>query len=239
MQNEQRDPLQTPRTVLCVAAHPDDEILGVGGTLALHAAAGRKVIIVILSEGEKEKKDGPPNLRRRESALEAAKILKAERVVFHDFPDQRLDTLPLIELIHPLEEILEKYHPGIVYTHHAGDANTDHQVTFQATYAACRPLSRSAFSVNRLLTYETPSSTEQAPQTGEFVFRPNCFINIETVWQKKLRALQCYTSELHSGNHPRNPVYLEALARMRGGYAGFALAEAFMLLRERIDPAGL
>jgi methionyl-tRNA formyltransferase len=223
------------RRVLCVVAHPDDEILGVGGTLGRHAEAGGEVVVLILSEGEVEKLDGTPRSEtRRESAQAAADVLGIRETLFYDFPDQRLDMVPIVELVKAIEDAVVRFRPHVVYTHHGGDANTDHQITFKATYASCRPMSRIGASVERLLTFETPSSTDQAPQVGEYIFGPNSFVDIEPVWDKKVQALKCYPSEMIGGIHPRSFEYIEALARMRGGYAGVRLAEAFVVVRERL-----
>jgi methionyl-tRNA formyltransferase/LmbE family N-acetylglucosaminyl deacetylase len=223
------------RRVLCVVAHPDDEVLGVGGTLGRHALAGGEVTVLILSEGEQEKLIGTPRTdTRREMALAAAEVLGVRRALLLDYPDQRLDVVPLVELVRSIEEVVTKLRPQVVYTHHGGDANTDHQITFKATYAACRPMSHIGASVERLLTFETPSSTDQAPQVGEYIFGPNSFVDVEPVWDRKMQALKCYPSEMIGGIHPRSYEYIEALARMRGGYAGVRLAEAFVVVRERL-----
>jgi methionyl-tRNA formyltransferase/LmbE family N-acetylglucosaminyl deacetylase len=224
-----------PQTVLCIAAHPDDELLGIGGTLILHSRAGADVIVLIMSEGEEKKLNETPNCStRRECALKAAKLIGVKKTIFHDFPDQQLDRLPIIDIIKVVEAVIKEFRPQIVYTHHRGDANTDHQVVFKAVYAACRPMSSIGSVVRRLLTFETPSSTDQAPQIGEYVFSPNCYIDIESAWEKKTEALNCYPTEMIGGNHPRSLDYIEALARMRGGHAGCGKAEGFYLIRERI-----
>ncbi len=229
-----QDPMR--QKVLCVVAHPDDETLGVGGTLALHAGAGSEVTVVIMSEGDGEKLEGTPRCEnRRECALEAAKVMGISEVVFHDFPNQRLDTLPFIELIKVVEAALEKYRPTVVYAHHRGDANTDHQMVFKAVYAACRPMTRLGSMVQRFLTFETPSSTDQAPQVADYVFNPTTFVDVEQVWDKKLKALECYPTEMIGGKHPRSFEYIEALARVRGGHSGYLLAEAFVSVRERLS----
>lgn len=227
------DPMH--QRVLCVVAHPDDEVLGVGGTLALHAEAGSDVTVLIMSEGEQEKLASTPRCQtRRECALEAAKAMGVGNVVFHDFPDQRLDEVPFIDLIKAVEAALSTYRPTVVYTHHSGDANTDHQVVFKAVYAACRPMTALGSTVERLLTFETPSSTDQAPQLGGYVFTPMTFVDVEPVWGRKLKALECYPTEMIGGKHPRSFDYIEALARVRGGHSGYLLAEAFVPVRERL-----
>jgi methionyl-tRNA formyltransferase len=228
-------PQPRSQKVLCIACHPDDEVLGVGGTLALHANRGDDVLALILSEGENEKfQDTPRCATRRECAFKAAEILGI-RVICKNLPDQRLDSVPFIELIKVVESAIEQFQPNVIYTHHRGDANTDHQLAFKAVYASCRPMSALSASVERFLTFETPSSTEQAPQIGDYVFNPNLFVDIESVWEKKINALKCYPMEMIGGKHPRSFEYIEALARVRGGYSGYSLAEAFVSIRERIS----
>jgi methionyl-tRNA formyltransferase/LmbE family N-acetylglucosaminyl deacetylase len=228
-----RDPMR--QRVLCVVAHPDDETLGVGGTLALHAEAGSEVTVLIMSEGETEKLESTPRCRtRRECALQAADAMGVAEVIFHDFPDQRLDSIPFIEVIKAVEAAISTHQPTVVYAHHGGDANTDHQVVFKAAYAACRPMTPIGAHVERLLTFETPSSTDQAPQVADYVFNPTTFVDVEPVWDKKLKALACYPSEMIGGKHPRSFDYIEALARVRGGHSGYLLAEAFVSVRERL-----
>lgn len=225
------------KRVLCVCAHPDDEVLGVGGTLVRHTEAGGEVVVIILSEGEDAKFEETPKCStRRQSALNAAQVMGTKEVIFHDFPDQQLETVPVIDIIKAIEEAILDFRPEVIYTHHGGDANTDHHVVFKSTYAACRPMSHVGQSVKRLLTFETPSSTDQAPQIGEYVFTPNTFVSVDTVWKKKVAALECYPSEMIGGLHPRSFEYIECLARMRGGYSGVSHAEAFMLVRERLIP---
>ncbi len=198
------------KRVLCIACHPDDEVLGVGGTLALHARHGDQVLALILSEGEEKKlQETPKCLNRRQCALNAAKVLGIE-VTMRDFPDQQLDSVPFIEIVKALEEVIKDFQPTIIYTHFGGDANTDHQLVFKATYAACRPMSATGATVSRLLAYETPSSTDQAPQIGDFCFNPTTFVDIEPVWEVKKAALQCYPQELIGGKHPRSLEYSQS-----------------------------
>ncbi len=224
------------QTVLCVAAHPDDEVLGVGGTLALHARAGAKVVVLILAEGEAEKLSSTPRCAERtQRACDAKKVMGVAELICCDFPDQRLDTVPLIEIVKTVEAAIDRFRPSVVYTHHGGDANTDHLVTFKATYAACRPMTPLGECISTILTFETPSSTDQAPQLGQFVFNPTFFVDVESVWDIKVNALKCYTTELIGGRHPRSLEYIKSLARMRGGYGGYLLAEAFVLARQRLS----
>ncbi len=228
-----RDPMRA--RVLCIAAHPDDEVLGVGGTLARHAAAGSEIVVLVMSEGEAAKRAGTPTSGdRRGCAAAAAARMGVQQVVYADLEDQRFDAHPFIELIHPIEALLRSFGPHVVYTHHRGDANTDHQVVFKATYAACRPLNPDARTVERLLCYEVPSSTEQAPAFPEYAFVPNIYIDIQSTWQHKVDALRCYAAEMPGWPHPRSVEYIHALSVKRGVEAGFRQAEAFALVREAI-----
>ncbi len=226
---------QEGRRILCIAAHPDDEVLGVGGTLAWHAAEGAQVVVMIMSEGEAAKASHTRrNHARRDNAAAAAKITGIDRLVLGELADQAFDAHPFIELIHPIEGMLRELRPHVVYTHHGGDANTDHQLVFKATYAACRPLSVLSASVEQLLCYEVPSSTEQAPALPHYAFLPNVYVDVAPVWDTKLAALQCYAAELGPPPHTRSPEYIDALAIKRGGEAGLRRAEAFCLIRARL-----
>ncbi len=226
--------------VLCVAAHPDDEVMGAAGTLSLHAEAGGEVAILVLSEGEAEKLPGAPRCEdRRACTRAAADVVGASEVIFADLPDQRFDAVPFIDVIKPIEAAVRELSPHIVYTLHRGDANTDHQVAFKATYAACRAMSAMARSVRKILCYEAPSSTEQAPAFPEYQFLPNVYVDILPTWEKKLQALQCYPTELCEWPHPRSLPYFDALSIKRGAEGGFSRAEAFALVRESITAAPL
>lgn len=216
-----------------MAAHADDEVLGIGGTLARHVAAGGEVVCLILSEGEAAKLDDTERCDdRRACARAAARVIGTSNVVFGQLDDQRFDAVPLIDVIKMIENVVKAFQPEVVYTHHGGDANTDHLVAFKATYAACRPMSGLSRSVRKLLCYETPSSTDQAPALSHFAFIPNVYVDVDSVWEKKLEALRCYRSELVGWPHPRSIEYIDALAIKRGGESGRRRAEAFTLIRE-------
>lgn len=231
MTRQEQDPMKA--RVLSVAAHPDDEVLGIGGTLARHAAAGGEVVSLILSEGEAAKlEDTARCADRRECARAAARVMGSRDVLFGHLDDQRFDAVPFIEVVKAIEQVVRAFKPEVVYTHHGGDANTDHQVAFKATYAACRPMSSVGRSVRRLLCYETPSSTDQAPGLAQFAFIPNVYVDVESAWSQKIEALQCYASEMLEWPHPRSLKYIEALSVKRGGECGCRHAEAFVLIRE-------
>lgn len=215
--------------ILVTAAHPDDEILGVGGTIAKHVAAGDSVFVCIVSEGATAR--GGDVARQIECAKKACNELGVSKVFLLALPDQKLDTLPLLEITRKIEEVVAEVKPVIVYTHFYGDLNRDHQIVCEATLIAARPNG----IVRKILCFETVSSTEwNAPQ--RMPFTPNVYVNIEDTFNIKLRALDHYTrtsaNEIKDFPHPRSIKNLTALAETRGSAAGFKKAEAFMLVRE-------
>lgn len=220
--------------ILVIAAHPDDEILGVGGAIARHVDEGDSVYVVILAWGVASRYEAEFINRQRDNALQASKILGVKETVFVGLggADKRFDELPFLDIIKPIEENIMKYKPDILYTHHRGDSNTDHQILFKATMSAARVIS--PYLVNKILCYETLSSTDQAPPFLEYVFTPNVFINIEKYLEKKLEAMKCYKFEIKEYPHPRSLESIEFQAKIWGHKASCKAAEAFMLVREII-----
>jgi LmbE family N-acetylglucosaminyl deacetylase len=218
--------------VLTVAAHPDDETLGAGATMAKLAAAGHEVWVCILADGVTSR-HGYVELQK-ECAIRALDILGVANVVFCELPDQRLDALPLLEVITPIEKTIGELHPDVVFTHFSQDANQDHRTVFQATLVATRPVE--GLSVSRLLCYETPSSTEWAPPFPGSVFSPNVFVEVAGTLPKKLDALREYegthSNEMRPYPHPRSYEAIEAYAKRHGAAAGVHAAEPFMLVRQ-------
>jgi N-acetylglucosamine malate deacetylase 1 len=214
--------------VLVVASHPDDEVLGCGGTLARHAKAGDIVEALILADGETSRKSSDIAARDAQ-AKAAAKILGLEKSTLIGLPDNRLDTVPLLEVTQHIESAIAAFRPTIVYTHHAGDLNVDHRVAHRATITACRPLVGA--SVKAVYAFETPSATEWA-FGSEAPFVPQRFVDIAGSIDVKRRALECYANEMRDPPHPRSYAAIEALAVLRGSQAGLAYAEAFMVAME-------
>lgn len=218
--------------VLVIAAHPDDETIGMGGTIARHVEAGDNVYVCILTEGVTARHTEIKV--QQECALAATQLLGVKETFFFSLPDQRLDGLPLIEVIRPLEECIRKVSPEIVYTMHRGDVNQDHRAVYNATLVAVRPLENSP--VRKVLCYETPSATEWGSPFGEDAFVPNVFVDIETTIARKIEAMQEYSrthiSELKEFPHPRSIEGVRILAQRRGMQVGFKYAEAFVLVRE-------
>lgn len=219
--------------ILVVAAHPDDEVLGCGATIAKHVEEGSRVWILILGEGitsrvglsDVQKRKGLEKLHK--SAQKASKILGVSKLILEHLPDNKFDSIPLLEIVHKIEKVTSDYQPQIIYTHSRSDVNIDHRRTLEAVEAAVRPLPSS--TIQSVLTFEVPSSTE-----WNFVrelFRPNVFNQIdEKVFAKKIKAISAYSQELKPFPHPRSLEYLKSLAKVRGVQAGFNLAEAFELI---------
>lgn len=231
------------KTILVVAAHPDDEILGCGGTIARHARAGDEVHVVIMAEGvtSRDQKRNVTSQRNElellsSMAKEANKLLGATSVTLHGLPDNRMDSLDRLDVIKLIEKEIDRVKPSLVYTHHVGDLNIDHCIVQDSVATACRPLPGSC--VQTLLFFEVPSSTEwRLPATG-MPFTPNWFVDIAATLELKLQALNCYRNEMRPWPHPRSIEGVKHLARWRGASNGVAAAEAFMLGRHQsaIDP---
>jgi LmbE family N-acetylglucosaminyl deacetylase len=212
-----------------VAAHPDDEVLGAGGAIVRHARVGDVVSLVILTDGAGTRYAATMARRLREDCLRAARVLGARRTVFLDLPNQKLDTLPILEVVTALERTFEDLRPQVVFTHHAGDLNRDHRVAHEATLVACRPLPGQ--SVRRLYAYSVVSSTEWAAPTAADAFLPNVFLDISDVLDVKLRAFGCYRSEARRHPHARSRAGVRVAAQRAGLGVGLSAAEPFMLLR--------
>jgi len=216
--------------ILCIVAHPDDEVLGLGGTLIKHNLNGDSVEIVFLSDGEGSKNNNI-NKNRLNNAKKCSKIIGSTIYKIYDFPDQKLDTVPKIEIIQSIEEILYKVKPDILYTHHVGDINHDHQIVSHAVLTALRPLNKSMANTE-IRFFETPSSTEQSPNIEQYLFKPNFYVSIKKEWDIKRKALEAYSNELGVFPHPRSIKSIEALAIKRGAESGLEKAEAFYIIRK-------
>jgi LmbE family N-acetylglucosaminyl deacetylase len=210
--------------VLAIAAHPDDEVLGCGGVLALHARAGDAVTIVIVCEGE-SLRYGSAGVGQDAHILRAARTLGVRDVRPLRFPDQALDTIRLTELIAPLETVVREVRPRVVYCQHGGDVNRDHQVLFQAVLVATRP---TEVCIDAVYAFDTASSTEWAyPRT----FVPDTWVDISATLAAKLEAMACYESEVRPYPHPRSLEALEHRARAFGNQVCLEAAEVFLTVR--------
>lgn len=223
------------RSILIVAAHPDDEVLGCGGTIAKLVDQGITAHIAFLAdgvfsrEGNSEAKSDELAARRA-AAKKACGILGVKSVAFFDFPDNRMDTVALLDIIGVVEALIAQYQPDTVFTHHAGDVNIDHRRLHEAVVTACRP--QHDHPVKTLLCFEVPSSTEWQLPGSAPMFAPNWFVDISETLDRKLCALNAYATELRTWPHPRSSRGVEHLAHWRGGTVGVDAAEAFVLGRQ-------
>ena len=226
--------------ILIVAAHPDDEVLGMGGTILRHSKLKDTVKIVYLATGissrekydDKIKSKNHSNLNKnrimklQNDTKKASKILKVKDISFYDFPDNELDSIPLLKLVKVIENEIKKFNPDIVYTNHFGDLNIDHRITYDATLTACRPINN---KIKKLISFEVPSSTEwNYPHS----FNPNYFINIEKEVDSKIKSFKMFKSEIRNFPHPRSSLNLKIIAQRWGSVSGFKFAEAFELIRQ-------
>ncbi len=220
-------------SVLVVAAHPDDEVLGCGGTIYRMTKEGRKVHVLIMADGESSRDTGVDNKKieaRNSAAEKASEILNCSSLKLLELPDNRMDGIELLDIIKPIENLIDEYQPSLVLTHHRGDVNIDHRLVHEAVITACRPQPGS--SVGELLFFEVPSSTEWRPASDNESFNPNWFVDISSSLEFKLKALQAYKDELREYPHPRSMEAVEALSRWRGSIVGAHAAESFMLGRK-------
>ena len=215
--------------VLIVAAHPDDEILGCGGTILRHTESKDDVQIVFVSDGEISRDNSnEKKLKRYEAAKAVSKELGCMEPVFLDFPDNQLDTVPFLKIIKLISSILDTFKPNIVFTHYYDDLNIDHQITSKAVLTACRPIGKDF--VRQILLFEIPSSTEWSISSAHF--RPNKYISIANFSEKKRRILKIYENEIRDFPHPRSFKYISSIEATRGSEAGLDEAEAFLVFRE-------
>jgi LmbE family N-acetylglucosaminyl deacetylase len=213
-------------TVLVIGAHPDDEVLGAGGTIAKHAAAGDEVVILIVSEGTTQQYDEVQIIeQKRENARECANHLGASEVHFGDLPDMQLDDIDHVKVNSVIEDVCDLVEPDIVYTHSQREVNQDHIAVHDSTLVATRPGS----GISTVLTYETPSSTDFSPSLDGF--EPDFFVNIEDYLETKIKAFEFYETELREFPHPRSEEALRAIAKSRGVAGGMRFAEVFEILR--------
>lgn len=222
--------------VLVIAAHPDDEVLGCGGTIARLAADGVRVGIRILGEGWTARDARRTRHRRarqlqalRRDAAAAARLMGVSDLAFDALPDNRFDTVDDLDIIKRVERWVHAFKPDVIYTHHPGDLNVDHRATFRAVLTATRPLP--GCSVRELYAFEIASSTEWSFQRLGRPFQPNVFLDISQTIEAKIRAMERYRNEVRTSPHPRSAEVLRANAQRWGSVVGAKYAEAFELIR--------
>lgn len=216
------------KRVLIVAAHADDEVLGAGGAIARHATAGDDVRVLIMADCRTARPDWrkPPALNA--AAIEAAKVLGVSGVLFGERGGMTLDAGPELPLVQIIETELKLARPDVVYTHHAGDLNSDHRAVSHAVMVATRPFG--AWTPELVLHFEVPSSTGWETPSA---FAPNHFVALPAgILERKLAAMACYAEELRPAPHPRSIEGLRHRAAYWGQQCGVEYAEPFMLMRE-------
>ena len=224
---------------MVIAAHPDDEVLGCGGTIIKHIQRGDEVHVLILAEGVTSRDDTRVRKGRRDNvsklkdmAKKAHKILGSGSIQFMGFPDNRMDSVDLLDVVKVVEKEINFRKPEIVYTHHSSDLNIDHRITNQAVLTSCRP--EPDQSVKKIYCFEVPSSTEWQSPYFNTIFSPQMFSDISDTLSLKLDALKAYDSEMRPWPHSRSIKAVEHLARWRGASVGLDAAEAFVTVRELI-----
>jgi N-acetylglucosamine malate deacetylase 1 len=231
------------KRVLTIAAHPDDEVLGCGGTMAAHVVAQDRVSILILGEGLTSRaatrgeapREGLPTLQT--DARRAGAILGITDLTLLEFPDNRFDHVDLLDVVKAVEGVKATTQPDIVYVHHWGDLNIDHRVTFDAVMAAFRPLpGQKPVSI---FAFEVPSATGWSGPAADRAFVPTHYVGIDATLDRKIEAMEAYTTERKPDPHPRAPDSLRAWARYRGSQIGLAAAEAFVTVRTIGNPGRL
>ena len=223
------------KKILAIVAHPDDEVLGLGGALRKHVVMGHQVKVLILSDGEssrdfKEKDELISAIKKRkESACNAGKIIGYGEPIFSNFKDNSFDSSDLLDIVKVIEGVIKNFIPNIIYTHCSHDLNVDHQKTNEAVIVATRPKFES--SIEAIYAFETLSSTEWSFSKSKS-FQPNIFIDIESEIDKKIEALKCYDSEMLPAPNARSYEAVQVLAKRRGFQVGVQFAEGFEVVRE-------
>lgn len=223
------------KKILIIAAHPDDEVLGCFGTVAKLIKQGYEAYTLILSSG----KTSRGNVDKKELALlkkelkQANDLIGIKKVFTANFPDNAFDSASLLEIVKEIEKVKNEINPEIIFTHHFGDMNIDHQITHQAVLTATRPMGHEC--VKTVYSMEIPSSTEWNSYDLQNAFIPNVFFEIEETIDLKVESMSKYKSELRDYPHPRSLKHIKELAKVNGTKVGLNYSENFMLIRSVND----
>lgn len=215
--------------ILVVAPHPDDEVLGCGGTIRRHFAAGDKIYLTVVTKAYRPEWPEAFIKNRPSQVAKANRVLGINQTFFLDFPTVQLDTIPQRTLNASLTKVVKTVRPDVVYLPHYGDLNRDHRLVFEAGLVAARPLHS---TVKKILSYEVLSETEWGLPDADFT--PTVYVEVTKTFTRKIRAMKEYPSEIKPFPHPRSLEAMEALAKKRGSECGRKLAEAFNLIRDII-----
>ena len=217
--------------ILVIAAHPDDELLGCGGTILKHVDNNDDVYVIFMTDGVSARgKNYLKVKKRKRQAIKVSKLLNTKSTIFLNFPDNKMDSIPLLKIVKRLEKLILKLKPKTIYTHFSDDLNKDHKITFEAVNVACRPINNC--SVKKIISFEILSSTEWKLNNSKKKFNPNLYINIDKYLIKKLAALKIYTDEIKKFPHSRSLKGIQTLANFRGLESGLNCAEAFYINKE-------
>jgi LmbE family N-acetylglucosaminyl deacetylase len=217
--------------VLVIAPHPDDEVLGCGGSIAVHNRKGDEIYVCIVTKAYTPDWSEDVIKRKKNEIANANRILGIKETYFLDFPTVRLDTIPQKELNDLIFKVVNKDRPQIVYIPYKGDLNRDHRLVFESSLVAVRPIIN--HKIKRVLSYETLSETDWGSPLETFA--PNVYVDISDTMQTKIEALKAYKDEIRPYPNPRSIEMVEVLAKKRGSEAGMRFAEAFVLIREIIE----
>jgi LmbE family N-acetylglucosaminyl deacetylase len=226
------------KKILIVVAHPDDELLGLGATMnKLIKEYNVTTHVVILGEGITSRSDERDvKIWKKQLAIHRENIKNAQNAIgyhgtsIHDFPDNRFDSVALLDIIKAIEKEKQHFQPEVIFTHHGGDVNVDHQKTFEAVMTACRPMQDE--KAKTIITFETPSGTEWRSPTDPRHFLPNLFISVsKNNIDAKIKGMESYEFERREYPHPRSPEALTIQAQRWGVMVGVIYAEAFCLVR--------
>lgn len=226
------------KNILIVVAHPDDELLGLGATMnRLIKEFNVKTHVVILGEGITSRADQrDPERWKEELIIHRSNVKKAQQAIgynsisTYNFPDNRFDTTPLLDIVKVIEKEKDKFKPEVIFTHHGGDLNIDHQRTFEATITSTRPMDSETTRI--IITFETSSGTEWRASTDPKHFIPNLFISVsEENLMSKISGMESYEFEKRRYPHPRSSEALRIQAQRWGIVVGKKYAEAFCIVR--------
>ena len=222
------------KRILIIAAHPDDEVLGCGGTIARLTGERHDVYVAILGEGITSRYDKREQANQeiikdiQDRSRQVTQLLGVKELHLHDLPDNRFDTVPLLDIVKTVEKLIDRFQPEILYTHHCGDLNIDHVITHRAVMTATRPVANCP--VKEIYAFEAPSSTEWAFGQFQPYFQPNVFVDISATLETKIQAMEIYESEARDFPHPRSQEALQSIAKRWGSVVGIDAVEAFELI---------
>ena len=226
------------KKILVIAAHPDDELLGCGATLLHYKKLGYKIKVIFLSDGESSRDIDKHKISklikiRQKQAKQVSKRCKFLEPSFGNFPDNKLDKIPFLNIVKLVEKQIFSFKPEIIFTHFENDLNIDHQLAFKSVITASRPLTKCF--VRKIYCFETPSSTEfNFTRNNLKKFNPNFYIDVSRFITKKIKILNIYKQELRKWPHSRSLKSITNLAKYRGSEIGVKYAEAFVLIRELV-----